>query len=219
MYELYINEQRLILCKTEFLSEIQSSVKNAQVVPFNKSKRKLLAFIKQLRNRSGAQTYIMHHTKKKRMIKDLESMIKPIVAAGGLVMNEEKEGLFILKRKRWDLPKGKLNKKESLEEGALREVQEETSVSGLKLDQFLCTTRHVFKNKNRLALKVSHWFLMYAPKQTLIPQSEESIERAEWHSVDEILEENGSFYSNLLNVLVQYKSLSDSLNTLPLKTI
>jgi len=47
-------------------------------------------------------------------------------AAGGLVINEKKELLFILRRGLWDLPKGKNDGNEDSKECALREVKEET---------------------------------------------------------------------------------------------
>ena len=59
---------------------------------------------------------------------------KEIQAAGGVVMRDCKKGpkLALVHRPRyddWSLPKGKLEKGESFEEGALREVEEETGLS------------------------------------------------------------------------------------------
>jgi 8-oxo-dGTP pyrophosphatase MutT (NUDIX family) len=48
---------------------------------------------------------------------------KKIIAAGGLVLNEDKEILMIFRRGFWDLPKGKLDPDETIEHCALREVQ------------------------------------------------------------------------------------------------
>ena len=49
-----------------------------------------------------------------------------IQAGGGLVENEKGEILFMFRKGKWDLPKGKLDPGESYESCALREVQEET---------------------------------------------------------------------------------------------
>ena len=58
------------------------------------------------------------------------------VAAGGVVQNTNDEILMIFRRGKWDLPKGKLDEGETLEQCALREVKEETGlkncVEGLK---------------------------------------------------------------------------------------
>ncbi len=53
---------------------------------------------------------------------------KFIHAAGGLVQNSNGDFLFMERNETIDLPKGKLEKGESDEEGALREVEEETGV-------------------------------------------------------------------------------------------
>src|ERR1041385_2734909 len=42
-----------------------------------------------------------------------------IIAAGGLVLNEKDELLIIFRRGKWDLPKGKVDKGESVEDCAI----------------------------------------------------------------------------------------------------
>ncbi len=59
--------------------------------------------------------------------------VKQVRAAGGLVVRTGKDGIEIavVHRPRyddWSLPKGKLDPGESFEEGALREVEEETGL-------------------------------------------------------------------------------------------
>lgn len=62
------------------------------------------------------------------------SLIPQVRAAGGLVVRERDDGtreVAIVHRPRyddWSLPKGKLHPGESWEEGALREVEEETGL-------------------------------------------------------------------------------------------
>ncbi|QQS63451.1 MAG: NUDIX domain-containing protein [Chitinophagaceae bacterium] len=53
---------------------------------------------------------------------------KIVEAAGGIVQNENKEILFIYRRNKWDLPKGKIEKKELPENAAAREIEEETGI-------------------------------------------------------------------------------------------
>jgi 8-oxo-dGTP pyrophosphatase MutT (NUDIX family) len=62
---------------------------------------------------------------------------KTIVAAGGLVFNENKELLMIYRRSKWDLPKGKLDEGETIEECAIREVEEETGVQQIILGKLI----------------------------------------------------------------------------------
>ena len=116
---------------------------------------------------------------------------KLIQAAGGLVENEEGEILMIFRKGKWDLPKGKLDKGESLEVCAVREVEEETGAKGVKLISPLMITYHTYHEGTKFILKESHWFKMKAKKnQHFTPQLEEDITEIKWvdeKSVQDIL--------------------------------
>ena len=102
-------------------------------------------------------------------------------AAGGLVINEKKELLFILRRGFWDLPKGKLEAGENLEDCAIREVEEETGLRNVILDKLLITTFHTYDESGKHILKESHWYLMHVEKAgALVPQTEEDITEIRW---------------------------------------
>ena len=104
-----------------------------------------------------------------------------IQAAGGLIENEKKEILMIFRRGKWDLPKGKLDKGETLEECAVREVKEETGLKNVQLKKFMLTTFHTYNEFGRHILKESHWYSMKAASsQPLKPQTEEDIQQIEW---------------------------------------
>ena len=106
-----------------------------------------------------------------------------IIAAGGLVQNSKGDILLIYRRGFWDLPKGKLDAGELIPECAVREVQEETGVHALKLGPFICTTTHHYFDKwmNKDVVKHTHWYSMLSlENETLVPQSEEDIEKIEW---------------------------------------
>jgi len=100
---------------------------------------------------------------------------KIISAAGGLVLNPKKEVLFIYRNNIWDLPKGWIEKNESIETAAIREVEEECGIFNLKLIKPLTTTYHIY-NQNGIALKQTYWFLMTSDyNKELVPQIEEGI--------------------------------------------
>ncbi|MBN8663466.1 MAG: NUDIX domain-containing protein [Chitinophagales bacterium] len=113
---------------------------------------------------------------------------RTLIAAGGLVENELGQILMIFRRGKWDLPKGKLDPQESIDECALREVKEETGLTELIMGRFICTTSHEYYDQwlQQDVIKESHWYHMrasiYAP---LIPQTEEDILEIRWVSSKE----------------------------------
>lgn len=104
-----------------------------------------------------------------------------IKAAGGLVENECGEFLFIHRRGHWDLPKGKLDEGESIEACAVREIQEETGLRQLTINQPLCSTYHTYVMHGQEILKESYWFhLSGRSEDSLVPQLEEDIDQLRW---------------------------------------
>ena len=125
-----------------------------------------------------------------------------VPAAGGVVKNEKNEILMIFRRGKWDLPKGKLDKKETPEEGAIREVKEETGLKNLKLLSLLTVTYHTYQEGTRHMLKESHWFMMKSKSsQPLLPQAEEQIAMVRWAPKDEIPVYLLNSYASIADVL------------------
>ena len=73
--------------------------------------------------------------------------------AGGVVTDEEGRVLWIQRNDKWDLPKGKLEAGESLEEAAIREVEEETGISALTITGEAYTTFHTYESEGVVYLK------------------------------------------------------------------
>ena len=106
---------------------------------------------------------------------------KFIVAAGGKVFNKKNELLVIYRLNKWDLPKGKLEKGEDISNCAIREVEEECNVDGLKITKELDSTYHCYFHKKRWVLKKTYWFEMKTEYEgKLTPQTEEGIESVKW---------------------------------------
>ena len=114
-------------------------------------------------------------------LKEFEKAFTLIQAGGGVVRNPQGRILFIKRRGKWDLPKGKLEIGEDISECAQREVEEETGVKGLFVLGKRVITYHIYKQDQRWLLKETHWYNMYSDsKEDLHPQKEEDIEVCAW---------------------------------------
>ncbi len=125
-----------------------------------------------------------------------------IEAAGGIVQNEDKDLLFIFRRKKWDLPKGKLEKKELPETAAGREIEEETGVKQLKLKKKIGDTYHIYDEYGKHYLKISHWYYFTCPnKQELKPQTVEDITEVKWFKTKDIKTPMSNTYATIKDIL------------------
>jgi hypothetical protein len=114
---------------------------------------------------------------------EFKSLFHYIPAAGGLVQNPENKYLVIKRNDIWDLPKGKMEKGESFEETALREVSEECGLNSLILGDLITTTFHTYKIDGKPVLKETQWFNMKIKKnQKTTPQLKEGISDIKWVS-------------------------------------
>lgn len=125
-----------------------------------------------------------------------------VQAAGGLVTREDGKMMFIFRNGKWDLPKGKVELGESLEEGALREVEEECGISQLTLGELLITTWHTYIQKGEQMLKATAWYkMLYHGNTTPKPQLEEGITEVRWLSKEETDIVKANTYPSVLDVL------------------
>ena len=140
----------------------------------------------------------LYHPDLEWMWSEFQSTFKVIEAAGGLVKNKNDEILMIYRFDKWDLPKGKIEKGETIEIAAIREVTEETGVKGLRIENFLQTTYHVFMNNGKYTLKEVHWYAMkteYTGK--LKPEKKEGIIKVKWKGPKKIQKALQNSYANI----------------------
>ena len=166
MYKVFVNESPLILTN----EKPDNTVGNVFLMEDNAINYAITSLSKKLLK----EAYIYDPSDK--ILEKFSSKIPIVVAAGGLVKNKKGKVLFIYRNDKWDLPKGKLDKGESIEKAAMREVEEETGVSGLHIDKYLKTTYHIFKRNGEYRLKKVYWFAMITKFEgTLIAQTDEGI--------------------------------------------
>lgn len=116
--------------------------------------------------------------------------------------------LMIFRRGYWDLPKGKLDLGENLEQCALREVEEETGIDGLSILRPVTfnglsqeCTFHIYREKGSWVLKSSYWFLMETSSTSeVVPQVEEDIEKVQW-TEPTLLSDLSPIYASIREVL------------------
>ncbi len=126
---------------------------------------------------------------------------KIIQAAGGAIFNPSGDLLLMKRKGLWDLPKGKLDKGESIIHAAVREVEEECNVFGIDIQKKIGLTYHIYFDKKWL-LKETHWYHMISEKwQNAKPQIEEDIEEIKWVNPDELDLSALDTYLNIKNVL------------------
>lgn len=188
-------------CFIDFTDDTTQSAHNQQIGKSTLNTNETEKIVKSLLNgkneSSSLQNFddLVNHFKKNHYF---------IVAAGGLIKNQNKY-LFIKRLGKWDLPKGKLEKNESHEAGAIRECEEECGIENLNIIKELPSTFHIYEYKNSYALKESKWFLMetkYSKK--LKPQLEENITEVDWFSLDEIKEKIlGNTYSTIYDLVTK----------------
>jgi len=129
-----------------------------------------------------------------------------IIAGGGIVENEEGAILFQYRRGKWDLPKGKLDEGETIEECAVREVEEETGLQNIQLGGLIGITNHNYKENNKEIEKETHWFAMkVSGNQKLTPQLEEDILELRWVAPVEVDEYFSNTFDNIIEIIKKYQ--------------
>ena len=191
MYKVFFN-QKLILLTTDIISPKEDS-------PFFYVKFTNKKFVVQILKSKKVKMLYLYHSKEAKLWYYFLNMFKLIEAAGGLVRNlKTNHFLFIFRNKKWDLPKGRINKNEEVQKAAIREVEEETGVENLSITKPLNTTFHIFKRNRKYRLKKTFWYLMETDYNgELTPETKEGIEKAIWIEKKLIVSLRSEMYQNI----------------------
>jgi ADP-ribose pyrophosphatase YjhB (NUDIX family) len=189
MYSIFVNDKPILLTtnvekEDGFKNYLLSSVHIGKVIKqLNSSKLKEVRLIGKNDN---------------KLIKKFLKLLPNVIAGGGKVYNEKGDILFIYRNNKWDLPKGKVEKNETIEDTALREVEEETGVRGLEIVKPLNTTYHIFKRHGKYKIKITYWFAMKTKFDGILqPQQNEGITKVEWLSPLETKKALQNSYANI----------------------
>lgn len=116
---------------------------------------------------------------------------RPAVTADIIILKkvDDKQSVLLIERKHppfegmWALPGGFLDMNETLEETAVRELREETGITGIHLEQF-----HTFSKVNRdpRHRTITTVFIGIAGDETVPPEDGDDAAKAEWFSLDNL---------------------------------
>ncbi|WP_440122157.1 NUDIX hydrolase [Tenacibaculum sp. Ill] len=195
MYKVFVNDKPIIFT---------TSLKNEEGFPVYIYKNTIIEeLIYKLKVGKLKGVYIYSNNLSEDWL-DFKVKFKVITAAGGLVLNKSKKILFIYRGNKWDLPKGRVEEGENLEEAAIREVEEECGIEKLIINQKLLITYHLFMQQNEYRLKQTHWYLMFSSYEgDLTPQLEEGITKVEFKDEKE---REKAFQNTFANIIMVYES-------------
>ncbi len=181
MYKVFVNEKKLLLSKQPENLEKMLGYENVTTLEIA---------LDLLENTSVKELNVFGENIEEIWAK-FQSLFRIIEAAGGIVNNPDGKVLFIKRLGKWDLPKGKMEKGESREESAVREIEEETGLKDVELVRFINTTYHIYIERNGdKVLKCTHWFEMnFNGEDTSKPQIEEGITEVAWKNTSQIEDE------------------------------
>lgn len=202
MRRIYFDKRRLTICSDDWHS---LNDPNATIVKCETESEiaALPAYFDE--NKNISKLYVI--TDREDEVFDcLCRQFKEIDAAGGLVRNRAGDYLMIFRRDVWDLPKGKREPGEKIEENALREVQEETGLTDLVIGDLICVTNHVYHLNGEFILKHTYWFNMdYNKPVELVPQTEEDISTATWVAKCSVPDKLTNTYPSITEVFKKAK--------------
>lgn len=208
-YKFFVNSKVVILCDNPGRVDELLDSNDLFIVRKYESTTQLKEFIEILLDHQNHSQFIIFYQDLEKLKKDFLDQFICIDAAGGVIQNEKEEVLLMYRRGAWDLPKGKVDDGETLEQAAVREVQEETGLMEIELGQevffpeFLNkATYHSYPYRKQQAMKVSYWYKMrYLGNSEPIPQEEEDIEKIKWVKVEDLPNYYNNMYPSIIDVL------------------
>ena len=210
--KIYFNDKPLFLCDDidQFIQPIIHHDDAVFIDELNSHAVKSMIHEMQL---PQVHAGVYFHTDLEELLKVFTKKFTLLKAAGGLVENKNKDILMIFRRGKWDLPKGKLDKNETLEVCAVREVEEETGVKNIKLTGALAKTYHTYHEGTKFILKESHWYRMQVTgEQKLIPQKDEDILQVQWVNINNLEKYLKNSYPMISDIIDAYLKKTSQLH-------
>ena len=200
MYTGFFNERNIYL--DDNLPDM-SKVGNDYVCAFE-NVYDLKPQLKQFLEPGKTGNLYIYHDNQESLFKTFSQCFINIVAGGGLVKNSSGELLVIFRRGKWDLPKGKTEAGETMEETALREVEEECGLEGIEMGEFLRSTYHIYEQDGKHILKTTDWYSMtYSGNSVPVPAIIEDITEVRWVGPSGLDEIYSNTYPSMVGLIQQ----------------
>jgi ADP-ribose pyrophosphatase YjhB (NUDIX family) len=194
MYKIYINQNVLVISQLDNFSQevLHNATNNSESAVLRIAKEEIINLIGQKNIICANPTAVFNQLKQQFTL---------INAAGGLVKNSQSEFLFIFRRGKWDLPKGKLDEGEDFETAAIREVQEECGITHIELGDLYHVSYHIYEENNDWILKQTNWYLMKSDEVNLIPQLAEGITQTAWLPINQFEKVRENTYASIDEII------------------
>ena len=204
MYKVFLNDRRITLIPkdqhgTQLLEDEIFEVESNEVM-----KEIINLFLKQEK-----ENIVISGLRLENIWETFRSFFENIKAAGGVVKKEQSL-LFIYKRGKWDLPKGKIDQGETPKQAAIREVMEECGIRPDRITKSLPVTWHLYQSpynerKGQWILKETCWFEMeYSGNERPRPEKGEDIEKTNWIKTGELERIYPHTYPSIVEMLKNY---------------
>ena len=205
IYKIYVNDSLLTIASDEAGQTGLQEYSDSLLLRYYGKTKFLLNIVDNLEKSPTPRQIILQTTNVQELFSEVLTLFRWIEAGGGVVRNKNDDILAIFRRKRWDLPKGKLDPGETFEEAAVREVIEETGLKSVERGGLISATMHSFRTRRDIrSLKVTKWYDMTTNDMKLVWQEEEDIENAIWVDAKEFINGQYDMFASMRQVVQQY---------------
>jgi 8-oxo-dGTP pyrophosphatase MutT (NUDIX family) len=204
MYKVFLNEKSIVIIHPKDITLFKTGVVFAE----NFLKHELQTWFADF-TQSNLREAVLVHSDPQSFFHFFQSIFIFVKAAGGVVLRNDKL-LFIFKNGKWDLPKGKTDAGETVENTAIREVEEECGIGNLQIVKKLFSTFHIYKSPypksfGEYIFKETVWFEMICSGNDLgTPQLDEGITEIRWLNRDELNLALENTHENIKQIILLY---------------
>jgi len=195
MYKVFLNDRMIVITASGNITINKPVVKFDKTTAISEIKEWFDSFV-----RDATPKIYLVHPEPVHFFQQFKMAFRQLPAAGGVVRQNERL-LFIFRRNKWDLPKGKIDDGENARQAALREVEEECGAHDLKIGEELSPSYHTYEQNGVRILKTTYWFEMISAQEKFTPETEEDIEKVEWVDLSRKEIEDLDTYPNIRLIL------------------